>query len=120
MKLHFPASIVFALLCSCASQPSPTVALAADGTPSALIGSIEPLLRMPAGSASLRSYTRYYVESRDGDEHYVKGVFIRGKPGGAKLVSTLPLILDGGCDVLHLKFDVRKMQVIAFFCAGLA
>ncbi len=110
------------MLAGCAAQAPNAVAPQTDDSSSALLESIEDLLRLPKGAARLRSYTRYYTETRNDQEHYVTGIFVRGKPGGAKLVpaNSMPVIFDGGCDVLHLKFDLRAMRTVAFFCGGLA
>ncbi len=91
-----------------------------DGSRSGLIRSIERFLPMPTRAARLSSYMRYYAEIRDGEEHFVTGVFVRDKPGGAKFMSAdaLPVIHDGGCDVLYLKYDLRAKRTIFLNCGG--
>ncbi|HWX65502.1 MAG TPA: hypothetical protein VNZ27_03650 [Rhodanobacter sp.] len=49
------------------------------------------------------------------------GEFVFGdEEPGVRVVSPekAPKILDGGCSVVNLKYDVEKKKVLAIFCNG--
>jgi len=80
-----------------------------------LIGTLEWNLVMPEGAGALGTYTRYYAE-RDG---MLIGIFVRGDDG-IRIVpgGELPLILDGGCSVVNLRYNLDTHKLTTIFCNG--
>jgi len=107
-------ALVAAGLLTLASQPQAYAGNAQTSLPD-VIGSLEWNLMMPEGAAALRAYTRYYAE-RDG---MLIGIFVRGEDG-IRIVSggELPLIIDGGCSVVNLRYNLDTQRLAAIFCNG--
>lgn len=64
---------------------------------------------MPTGASPLPLYERFYAwEARDDGVRKVFGTFLRGRGSGRHWVnqSELPLVMDGGCDIITLTYDV--------------
>jgi hypothetical protein len=105
------------------TDPPPTVGLMGKGTTrwvEVQAKIIEADLTMPAGAAPLDAYTRYYAYEPSSDS--IVAVFLRGGEIGAKVVprDALPMVLDGGCDVVRLRYSVAERQVIMIGCSGVA
>jgi hypothetical protein len=84
-----------------------------------LVGKIESSLEMPQ-KLSLQSYRRYYSGEVVKNRHVVVGVFLKSDHPGIEIVpeSMLPRILDGGCSVVTLHYDVSTQKVITLRCNG--
>jgi len=75
----------------------------------------------------LQDYARYYAGVFDGGgRRMVRGVYIRFEPEryprGTHIVpeNALPMILDGGCGVIEVRFDVAAGRALWAACNGLA
>lgn len=86
---------------------------------SALIREIESGLAMPKG-LSLHSYRRYYSGDLSNGRRLVVAVFLESDHPGTETVpqSKLPRILDGGCSVVTLRYDVKLKKVLDIGCNG--
>lgn len=86
-----------------------------------LVDKIEAGLEIPRGHP-LQAYRRYYSGEVSGGHHVVTGVFLKSNHPGVEIVprDKLPRILDGGCSVMHLRYDVDSQKVLMLICNGVA
>lgn len=85
-----------------------------------LVGKVEAELKMPAGT-KLSSYTRYYYGQISQGRRVLIGEFVLGSDApGVHIVTPekAPKILDGGCSLIDLKYDVEKRVVVDLSCNG--
>ncbi|RZZ88322.1 hypothetical protein [Pseudoxanthomonas winnipegensis] len=87
-----------------------------------LVKTLEQQVRLPKDASPLSDYTRYYTLTADG---MLVGVYVKDFDGGdrqAHLVSKreMPLILDGGCSVINVRYDPDANKVLRVFCNGIA
>jgi hypothetical protein len=78
---------------------------------------------MPDGASPISSYARYYARIIDNDRDVLIGVFLLGSSTpGIRLVSrdNLPSILDGGCTVVTVKFDLASGAFLGGRCNGVS
>jgi hypothetical protein len=82
------------------------------------ITAAEQRLILPAKARPVAAYDRYYRV--EGDDVNGRWIFAFGKPGGFHLVKgpKLPMVYDGGCDVIHLHLDLRTGRWDKPFCNG--
>lgn len=99
-----------ALALGCAGNP--------ESREEALMASIEAAVTLPPGAADLQAYSRVYTWAEGGRK--VRAVYERVEAPGRRWVpeSQLPLIMDGGCGVVTLVFDVTSNRVEAISCNG--
>ena len=86
-----------------------------------IVERIERQVTMPRGASSLQAYDRYYArENREDGIEKVLAVFVRnGRPGQHWVDQReLPLVLDGGCTVVSLAFDMASGRVEYVECNG--
>lgn len=87
------------------------------------VETVEGNLNLPSGAHSLDSYTRYYAEEVVGGRRMLVGIFVYkdGEPG-IRIVepSALPRVLDGGCRVVNLRYDIERRKLSGLFCNGVA
>ena len=75
-------------------------------------------------AASIDTYARFYAGTIEGGHHIVRGVFTSRslRPAkGVHIVSTmgqLPMIMDGGCNVVDVNYDADSDQIIYIRCHG--
>jgi hypothetical protein len=86
-----------------------------------LISKIESTIQLPAGADAVSTYTRYYVGITGSDGRRVVRAVFAGS--GARVValndeSKLPRILDGGCGVIDLEYDVETHRLVFATCHG--
>jgi hypothetical protein len=87
---------------------------------SELVGKVEAELTMPAG-ATLSSYARYYYGQISRGHRMLIGEFVLSSVApGVHIVAPakVPKILDGGCSLIDLKYDVEKKVVVDLSCNG--
>lgn len=91
------------------------------------IKKIERKLRLPRGGYKLKHYVRYYWGTlEDGvpilngefytpisDNEEANKIFINDSEGP-------PAILDGGCSVINLRWNMASGELIALWCNGVA
>lgn len=80
---------------------------------------IEAAVTMPAGASPLPVYDRYYAwEERDDGVRKVLGTYVRGERPQRHWVrqNDLPLVLDGGCDIVTLTYDVDADRIERVEC----
>lgn len=100
------------------------VSLGTGPTPSeiqALMDRIEARISMPPGASPLALYERYYAwEAREDGVRKVFGTYVRGHGSGRHWVNQneLPLVMDGGCGIVTLTYDVDADRVERVECNG--
>lgn len=117
-KVRMKIILVLSLFCmSCASTSSD----AGGQRLRAAIAGMESVLALPNGAASLHEYARYYAKGSDNRGHLL-GVFVLSKSNGVHIVNFkgLPKVLDGGCGVIRLTYDMKAKRVVTIFCGGVA
>lgn len=89
------------------------------GTKEQLMHTIEKSIALPEGAAPLLRYRRHYAWSSS-DPQVVEAVYtLGGRPDRLWLSSNdLPIVLDGGCSVITLRFEVKKRTVSNLRCNG--
>ena len=85
---------------------------------------IERDVRLPEGAGALGGYARYYAwQQREDGVRKVVAVWqnLTGERAGRHWVAenALPLIMDGGCGVVSLSFDVAARRIEHVECNGL-
>ncbi len=88
-----------------------------------LMDQIERQVRLPEGAAPLASYARYYAwQDRDDGFRKVVAVYqnLTGEPPGRNWVAEneLPVILDGGCGVISLSYNLAAQRIEHVTCNG--
>ena len=105
--------------------PPPATAPAAGITAEqqAIMDRIERDIRLPEGALPLASYARYYAWQQRGDGvRKVIGVYVRleGHAPGRYWVGEdgFPLIMDGGCSLIGLSYNVGEQRIEHVTCNG--
>ncbi|HKP33286.1 MAG TPA: hypothetical protein VJT70_00725 [Sphingomicrobium sp.] len=83
---------------------------------------IEALVVMPEGASPLAIYGRYYaLEQRSDGVIKILGVYVREPEPRRHWVrqNELPLVMDGGCDIVTLTYDARLDRVDRIECNGI-
>lgn len=90
--------------------------------PDAIMDRIEAVVTLPPGASPLPTYDRFYaLEERDDGVRKVLGTFMRGQPQQQRHwveQSELPLVMDGGCDIVTLTYDVDADRIERVECNG--
>lgn len=91
------------------------------------ISEIEQILELPSKDAKLEEYVRHYWGTMEngvailngqfhlpwGDEEKPNTIHINDPDGP-------PMIFDGGCSVVNLRWNMRLKKLIAIWCNGVA
>lgn len=88
------------------------------------IKSIERNIVMPKGAIKITAYSRYYSGQTINKKKFIIGIFInKGKEiNKVHIVPQyeLPKVFDGGCSIIHFKYNADEMKVVSIFCNGSA
>jgi hypothetical protein len=93
---------------------------ASEKQQAALMNEAETLVKLPEGAGPLQEYSRYYTYGRDGEVIGIYAGRYLAKNAERKWVSDarrLPVIMDGGCGVVNIRFDVKSKKAVAW-CNG--
>ena len=77
-------------------------------------------------SEAFEHYARYYAGVGTADHKAVFATYVAVDPdhypSGVHLVGTgeIPMILDGGCAIIHVRYDVPSATVTSIRCNGVA
>ena len=103
----------------------PFVLLAAAPAPApdreSVMARIEGVVAMPVGAGALGAYGRYYAwENRGDGVRKVLAVYVREPSPQRHWVdqNALPLVLDGGCGIVTLTYDVDRDRIERVECNG--
>ena len=94
-------------------------ASAPPADPNAIMDRIEAGVTMPPGASPLAVYDRFYAwEDRDDSVQKVLATFVRGERPQRHWVrqNELPLVLDGGCGIVTLTYDVDADRIERVEC----
>ena len=92
-----------------------------------MIDALEAAIRMPPGARPLAEYRRQYGGTVEEGRRVISGQFhlpgIGGSPKDEPAVAVFdheppPMIEDGGCAVVTLKFDVSARRILWIQCNG--
>ncbi len=122
----FQLLALFCLL-GCAQAPAQnaqnnlqTAAPTADEQRS-IMDRIEHDVRLPEGAGPLAAYGRYYAwQSREDGVRKVLAIYVR-EAGPARhwvAENALPAVLDGGCGIVSLSYDVAAQRIEHVACNG--
>lgn len=96
---------------------------ATDAEQQAIMDRIEREVRLPGGAGPLDSYSRFYAWQERGDGvRKVIAVYLGvgertpGRRWGTE--NEFPLILDGGCGMITLSYDVTAQRIEHITCNG--
>lgn len=107
----FSYGIALPIITNCAAEMT---------EPDAIMDRIEAQIQLPEGAADLSEYVRHYLPLESGS---VYGIYeISDAPVRRHWVeesSELPLILDGGCSILSIRYDPDTDEISAV-CNGRA
>jgi hypothetical protein len=119
------------LACACTQAPAqdnrsapPSPGLnAVETEQEQLMERIEREVRLPEGSGALSSYARYYAwQQREDGVRKVVAVYdnLTGAPSGRRWVAEtdFPLVMDGGCGLISLSYDVAAQRIEHVTCNG--
>ncbi len=87
------------------------------------IESIESSLTMPFRGRPLSDYERFYAVDDSSGKPVLVGVFVASHDkAGIKIVehNKLPLILDGGCSIINVRYALDEKRMISIQCNGVA
>jgi hypothetical protein len=122
-------AILLALGCGQApaqnNRSASPAAPAATAEQEAIMDRIERDVRLPRNADALASYARYYAwQQRSDGTRKVVAVWqsLTGERPGRHWVteSEFPVIMDGGCGVITLSYDVGAEQIEHVSCNGYA
>lgn len=104
-----------------APQPDPVTR--PDVAQEALMDRIEREVRLPQGATELATYSRHYAWHEESGVRSVVAIYDRLSstgPGGRHWVTEreLPLIMDGGCGVISLSYDLATQRITRIACNG--
>lgn len=102
--------------------PAPAPA-ATSAEQTAIMDRIERDIRLPEGALPLASYARYYAwQQRSDGLRKVIGVYVRLEdhtPGRYWVGEDgFPLIMDGGCSLIGLSYNVAEQRIEHVTCNG--
>ena len=103
---------------------APAPATSPDAGQEAIMDRIERDIRLPEGAGPLASYSRSYAwQQRADGVRKVVAVYesLTGAPAGRRrwvAETDLPLVLDGGCGLVSLSYDVAAQRIEHVTCNG--
>jgi hypothetical protein len=105
--------------CTQAQPAAPAPSPAEEQAP--IMDRIEALVRLPEGARPLAAYGRYYAwQSRQDGVRKVVAVYVSEENPRRHWVAEngLPLVMDGGCGIVNLSFDVAADRIEGVGCNG--
>ena len=119
-KLH-SAGVTRTMIVGFISEPNSVCDDAAGARPTEdEIRAIEAAIELPNGSASVSAYTRHYASSNRDGHRVVHALYVLDDEPGVVIttVEELPRVLDGGCGVVTVEYDVTKRAFMQVVCNG--
>jgi hypothetical protein len=84
------------------------------------VQTIERSVVLPPGAEPVRAFARYYAGVNRNGHRIIRGIYVLGED--ARIVMTneekLPMILDGGCGVVTVEYDVSAGAFLMVSCNG--
>jgi plasmid stabilization system protein ParE len=117
--------LVAAVLTAC---EKPQIAEAAPQTPEQIMDQVESTIRLPVGADPLELYGRNYAFSGDGKVVAVyyahsddRGRVLHAVAGERRWhdwEGELPFIMDGGCSIVHIDYEIATQHILSVSCNG--
>lgn len=87
-----------------------------------VVSALEMKIEMPVGAGLLTEYTRYYAFDEDQNAKIIIGLFSRSPTPKIRIVGyqAMPHITDGGCGIVHVRYDVAAQKILSILCGGIA
>lgn len=85
------------------------------------IKNMESVMVMPENAPQLTRYKRYYSGIVENSEKIIVGILVVDNHSATiNIVNprALPQVLDGGCDVVNIRYSVAKKKILTIFCNG--
>jgi len=109
------------LLLGCTQAQPAAPAPSPEEEQARIMDRIEALVRLPEGARPLAEYGRHYAwQSRWDGARKVVAIYVEGESPGRRWVAEnrLPLVMDGGCGIVNLSFDVATGRIEGVSCNG--
>lgn len=88
----------------------------------ALVQDVERDLRLPAGANKLTSYDRYYAKEENSKGRFIVGILQYKSAGTGEIriakPGALPIIFDGGCGVVRIRYSIDHKKLEMVECNG--
>jgi hypothetical protein len=132
MKRLAICTVIFAtalVLQACAQAWTPDADVIAKLESSIKLPSLGVSTKYPSGrSPVITEYDRYYMGYTDHGQRMIRGEFVMrpertSVPTGIHLVPDLkkfPIVLDGGCAIVHIVYAVETARIMWVRCNGYA
>ncbi len=119
LMMRLALSLVLATSISTAAT---AVEGAADEPTTADVAALERVVRLPPQAEPIHAYARYYsLGAKDGREMLIGTYVLNAPDPPGRYIRTVPVwVLDGGCSVVNVRFDLATRRVVGAFCNGLA
>ncbi|MGQ3017482.1 hypothetical protein [Phenylobacterium sp.] len=119
LMMRLALSLVLATSISTAAT---TVEGAASEPTIADVAALERVVRLPPAAEPIDAYARYYSLVAEDGRAMLIGTYLLNAPDppGRYIRSVPVLVLDGGCSVVNVRFDLAKRRVVGAFCNGVA
>ena len=84
------------------------------------VSALERKLVLPREAEPLRSYARYYTGEIAGGRKIIRGYYLGWGMPGIYLKPSETEVMDGGCSVIAVVFDVQSARISGVACNGVA
>ena len=110
------------VLATSISTAATAVESAADEPTTADVAALERVVRLPQGAESIDAYARYYSLGAEDGRAMLIGTYVLNAPDPpGRYIRSVPVwMLDGGCSVVNVRFDLAERRVVSAFCNGVA
>lgn len=84
------------------------------------VEAIEKSVVLPDDAEPLLKYARHYAGLNRGSHRIIRGIYILGDETGVLIKTTeeLPVVFDGGCNVVTVEYDVSSASFLEVSCGG--
>ncbi len=95
---------------------------AVDDPTIADVAALERVVRLPPAAEPIDAYARYYSLGAEDDRAILVGTYVLNAPDPpGRYIRSVPVwVLDGGCSVVNVRFDLATRRVVGAFCNGVA
>lgn len=104
------------------STAATAVESATDEPTIADVATLERVVRLPPRAEPIHAYARYYTLGAEDGRAILVGTYLLNAPDPpGRYIRSVPVwVLDGGCSVVNVRFDLAKKRVVGAFCNGVA
>lgn len=86
------------------------------------VAALERVVQLPRGAKSIGAYARYYTLSYEDGRSILVGYYLLDAPDppGLYIRATPFQMMDGGCSVVTVRFDLTEKRATGASCNGVA